>query len=64
VHGESLLGPDSEFGFETPFKLFDLPPISSVFPPVKLGISSVSVTLPYPIKKSRYLSSAYWQLSL
>ncbi len=47
------LGSGSKFGFENPFKLFPLPPISSVFLPVKLSIRSVSATPPCSIRKTR-----------
>jgi hypothetical protein len=59
-----LLGPGSEFGFKNLLPLFNLPQTVSVLATTRLGIRSVSATPPYPIKKSRYLSSTYWQLSL
>jgi nitroreductase len=53
----SELGPGSEFGFEIPLQFFGLPPPSPKPPPPRFGIRSVSVSLPYPISKTRYLSS-------
>ena len=62
--GQPPFSPSSKFGFKNPFQLFDLLENVSVSPPTNLGIGSVWATPPYPIKKSRYLSSAYWKLPL
>jgi hypothetical protein len=56
-------GPTPKFGFENLLPLFNLLQTISASPPTNLGISSVSTTLPYPFRKSRYVSSAYWAIS-
>ncbi len=57
--GQSPFGRASKFGFKNPFQLFDLLENVSVLPATKLSIRSVSATLPYSIRKTRYLSSTY-----
>ena len=52
-------GPGSEFGFEKPLQVFGLLPAAPEPTPTRFGIRSVSVSLPYPARKTRYLSSAY-----
>ena len=53
VRGAALFGKGSEFGFKNPLPFFNLLPPSSVKPTTNFGISSVSTTPLYPIRKSR-----------
>jgi hypothetical protein len=55
----SNFGLGSEFGFEKTLLFFELLPAAQETDPTKFGIRSVSVTLPHPTRKTRYLSSAY-----
>jgi hypothetical protein len=52
-------GPTPKFGFKNHLPFFNLPQTVSASPPTKLGIRSVSATLPYCIRKTRYASLAY-----
>jgi len=52
-------GRSSEFGFEKLLQIFNLLAPGRYQRKGKLGIGSVSVTLPHSHKKTPYLSSAY-----
>jgi hypothetical protein len=57
--GQSPFGRASMFGFKNLLRIFHSLPACSVLPPTWLSIRSVPTTLPYSIKKTRYLSSTY-----
>jgi hypothetical protein len=52
-------GSGSKFGFGNLLRFFSLLTACSVLPPAKLGIGSAYTTLPFPIKKTPYVSLTY-----
>jgi hypothetical protein len=57
-------GIGSEFGFKNRLQFFSLLNLATKVLQTRFGISSISVTTPFPIRKFRYLSSAYCPNSL